>query len=163
MVKRSSSQLRAGRRPAFRQEDFHALVGVGQRIKRERKTRRSNCGPGAPVARSGRMQQRPRNPYSSAEIDRSSHERENEERMIELASSGAARFVPIDSEKNLVKTGGNPEAVFLQGMMARAVANSADHHIFLGYVDGTPCFASIFTGKETPLAELGEFVDLRQV
>jgi len=67
--------------------------------------------------------QRPRNPYSSAEIDRASHERENDERMIELASSGAARFVPIDTEKNLVKTGGNPEAVFLQGMMARAVVN----------------------------------------
>ena len=48
------------------------------------------------------MQQRPRNPYSSAEIDRASHERESEERMIELASSGAARFVPIDTEKNLV-------------------------------------------------------------
>ena len=69
------------------------------------------------------MQQRPRNPYSSAEIDRASHERENDERMIELASSGAARFVPIDTEKNLVKSGGNPEAVFLQGMMARAVVN----------------------------------------
>jgi NAD+ diphosphatase len=109
------------------------------------------------------MSQRPRNPYSSAEIDRSSHERENEERMIELASSGAARFVPIDSEKNLVKKGGNPEAVFLQGMMARAVANAADHHIFLGYVDGTPYFAIDVTGKETPLGELGEFVDLRQV
>src|SRR5947208_40233 len=53
------------------------------------------------------MQQRSRNPYSSAEIDRASHERENEERMIELASSGAARFVPIDTEKNLVKTGGH--------------------------------------------------------
>ena len=66
-----------------------------------------------------RHMQRPRNPYSSADIDRASHERENDERMIELASSGAARFVPIDSEKNLVKTGGNPEAVFLQGMMAR--------------------------------------------
>ena len=49
-----------------------------------------------------RAMQRPRNPYSSAEIDRASHERENEERMIELASSGAARFVPIDTEKNLV-------------------------------------------------------------
>ena len=59
--------------------------------------------------------QRPRNPYSSADIDRASHEREDDERMIELAASGAARFVPIDSEKNLVKTGGNPEAVFLQG------------------------------------------------
>ena len=69
--------------------------------------------------------QRPRNPYSSADIDRASHEREDEERMIELASSGEARFVPIDSEKNLVKTGGNPEAVFLQGMMARAVASAA--------------------------------------
>ena len=76
--------------------------------------------PGAP------LQQRPSNPYSSAEIDRASHEREDEERMIELASSGAARFVPIDTEKNLVKTGGNPEAVFLQGMMGRAIANAAD-------------------------------------
>src|SRR6267142_7039204 len=76
------------------------------------------------------MQQRPSNPYSSAEIDRASHEREDEERMIELASSGAARFVPIDTEKNLVKTGGNPEAVFLQGMMARAVVEAADPSIF---------------------------------
>ena len=115
------------------------------------------------MAPSGRMQ-RPRNPYSSAEIDRSSHERENDERMIELASSGAARFVPIDMERNLVNKGsGNPEAVFLQGMMARAIVASADHHIFLGYVDGTPYFAVDVTGKETPLAEMGEFVDLRQV
>ena len=60
--------------------------------------------------------QRPRNPYSSAEIDRASHERDNDERIIELASSGAARFVPIDSEKNLVKTGGSPDAVFLSGI-----------------------------------------------
>jgi NAD+ diphosphatase len=91
--------------------------------------------------------QRPRNPYSSAEIDRSSHERENDERMIELASSGAARFVPIDTERNLVKTGGDPEPVFLQGMMARAVVSSSETKIFLGYVEGTPYFA----------------VDLRQV
>jgi len=26
-----------------------------------------------------------------------------------------ARFVPIDTEKNLVKTGGNPKRVFLAG------------------------------------------------
>ena len=105
----------------------------------------------------------PRNPYSSAEIDRASHERENDERMIELASSGAARFVPIDTEKNLVKTGGNPEAVFLQGMMGRAIANSSDVQIFLGYVEGTPYFAVDVTGKDVPLKDLGEFVDLRQV
>src|SRR5512143_983766 len=84
------------------------------------------------------MQKNPRNPYSSAEIDRASHEREDEERMIELVSSGAARFVPIDTEKNLVKTGGTPEAVFLQGMMGRAIANAADTQVFLGYVEGTP-------------------------
>ena len=114
------------------------------------------------MARSAAMQ-RPRNPYSSAEIDRASHERENEERMIELASSGAARFVPIDTERNLVsKGGGNPEPIFLQGMMARAVVGAADHQIFLGYVDGTPYFAVDVSGKDTPLAEMGEFVDLRQ-
>src|ERR1700759_814535 len=100
------------------------------------------------MARSGAMQ-RSQNPYSSTEIDRSSHERENEERMIELASSGAARVVPTDSDKSLGKTGGNPEAVFLQGMMAPAVASEAEHHIFLGYVDGTPYFALDRTGKET--------------
>ncbi|MBY0321107.1 MAG: NAD(+) diphosphatase [Reyranella sp.] len=122
-----------------------------------------NCSFPAAMPPFAGMQQRPRNPYSSAEIDRASHERENEERMIELASSGAARFVPIDTEKNLVKTGGNPEAVFLQGMMARAVVNQADHHIFLGYVEGTPYFAVDVTGKDVPLKELGEFVDLRQV
>ena len=47
--------------------------------------------------------------------------------------------------------------------MARAVVGAADHQIFLGYVDGTPYFAVDVTGKDTPLAELGEFVDLRQV
>ena len=84
--------------------------------------------------------------------------------MIELASSGVARFVPIDTERNLVsKAGGNPEAVFLQGMMARAVVSATEDRIFLGYVEGTPYFAVDVSGKETPLAELGEFVDLRQV
>jgi NAD+ diphosphatase len=71
--------------------------------------------------------------------------------------------VPIDTEKNLVKTGGNPEAVFLQGMMGRAIANSSDVQIFLGYVEGTPYFAVDVTGKDVPLKDLGEFVDLRQV
>jgi len=105
-----------------------------------------------------------RNPYSSAEIDRASHEREDDERMIELASSGEARFIPIDSERNLVdKKSGNPEAVFLHGMMGRAVARGADTQVFLGYVEGTPYFADDVTGQETPLGELGEFVDLRQV
>ena len=107
--------------------------------------------------------QRPRNPYSSAEIDRASHERENEERMLELASSGEARFVAIDSEKNLVKTGAAPEAVFLHGMMGRAIAKAADTQVFLGYVEGTPYFAVDVTGKDVPLNEVGEFVDLRQI
>ena len=83
--------------------------------------------------------------------------------MIELASSGAARFVPIDTEKNLVKSGGNPEAVFLQGMMAPRRRQRRRHQIFLGYVEGTPYFAVDVTGKDVPLKELGEFVDLRQV
>jgi NAD+ diphosphatase len=107
--------------------------------------------------------ERLRNPYSSAEIDRASHERESDERMIELVSSGEARIVPIDTEKNLVKTGGQPEAVFLHGMMGRAIANASETHVFLGYVEGTPYFAVDVTGKDVPLKELGEFVDLRQV
>src|SRR5882757_3366771 len=80
------------------------------------------------------MQQRPRNSYSSAEIDRASHEREDEERMIELASSGAAPFGADETQKNLVKAGGNPQAVFLHGMMGRAIANTAGTPIFPGYV-----------------------------
>ena len=106
----------------------------------------------------------PRNPYSSAEIDRASHERENEERMIELASSGAARFVPIDTEKNLVKTGGNPEAVFLQGMMAprrRQCRRPSRSSWAMSRARRTS--PSTSPARTTPLAELGEFVDLRQV
>src|SRR5260221_12497569 len=109
------------------------------------------------------MQELPRNPYPRGEIVRVSYEGEDEERLIELAASGEARFVPMGSVKNLVKTGGNPEAVFLQGMMGRAIANAADHHIFLGYVEGTPYFAVDVSGKDGPLKGLGEFVDLRQV
>src|SRR5260221_7650774 len=97
-------------------------------------TRRTSAGTRARLRPHCGMQQRPRNPYSSAEIDRSSHERENEERMIELASSGEARFVPIDSVKNLAKTGGNPEAGFLEGMVIRAVAQSGTPPNFPGHV-----------------------------
>src|SRR5258708_36631503 len=114
-------------------------------------TRRTSAGTGARLRPHCGMQQRPRNPYSSAEIDRSSHERENEERMIELASSGAARFVPIDSEKNLGKTGGNPESVFRQGMMGRAIATAAETQVCLGYGDGTPEFPAAGTGTAVPL------------
>ena len=110
------------------------------------------------------MQQRPRNPYSSAEIDRASHERENEERMIELASSGAARFVPIDTEKNLVKTGGNPEAVFLQGMMApRRRQRRRPSRSSWAMSRARRISPSTSPARTRRWTELGEFVDLRQV
>jgi NAD+ diphosphatase len=104
-----------------------------------------------------------RNIYSSFEIDRASHEREDEEKLIELISSGEARFAPVDTEKNLVRRAGKPEAVFLSGMMARAIASSGAPTIFLGYVEGTPYFALDVTGMDAPIGELGEFTDLRQV
>ena len=84
--------------------------------------------------------------------------------MIELASSGAARFVPIDTEKNLVKSGGNPEAVFLQGMMApRRRQCRRPSRSSWAMSRARPISPSTSPARTTPLKELGEFVDLRQV
>ena len=83
--------------------------------------------------------------------------------VVFLVTAAALASPALKLAGDRTQFGGNPEAVFLQGMMARAVANQADHHICLGYVEGTPYFAVDVTGKDVPLKDMGEFVDLRQV
>jgi len=105
-----------------------------------------------------------RNPYSSAEINRASHQREDEDHIEDLLAGSKTKFVPIDNERNLVnKQQGQPQPVFLQGMMARALIGGGASPIFLGHVDGETFFALDVTGFDMPIEGLGEFVDLRQV
>jgi NAD+ diphosphatase len=104
-----------------------------------------------------------RNPYSSAEIDRASHKREDEDHIEDLLAGSKTRFVPVDNERNLVNKQGQPQPVFLHGMMARALISGGAPAIFLGHVEDETFFALDVTGFDMPAGDLGEFVDLRQV
>jgi len=104
-----------------------------------------------------------RNPYSSAEIDRASHRREVDDDIEDLLVASKTRFVPVDSDRNLIDKRGKPSAVFIQGMMARAIIRGGSHPIFLGLVEGEAYFALDVTGFDMPIDGLGEFMDLRQV
>ncbi len=105
-----------------------------------------------------------RNPYSSAEIDRASHKRHSDDDIEDLLVGSKTRFVPVDTERNLVdRKGDNPQPVFLQGMMARAMMSGGAQPIFLGHVEEETFFALDITGFELPAPDMGEFIDLRQV
>jgi NAD+ diphosphatase len=105
----------------------------------------------------------PRNPYSSAEIDRASHEREDEERMTRARLVRRGALVPIDTEKNLVKTAAIPMRVPAghDGPRRRQRRRPPDLPGLLSRARRT--FAVDVTGKDVAAEELGEFVDLRQV
>ncbi|QQS11156.1 MAG: NAD(+) diphosphatase [Rhodospirillales bacterium] len=104
-----------------------------------------------------------RNPYSSAEIDRASLRREDDDHIEDLLVGSRTRFVPVDNERNLVDKQGQPRPVFLQGMMARALIRGGAQTVFLGHVEDETYFALDVTGFDMPQEGLGEFVDLRQV
>ncbi|HJQ57594.1 MAG TPA: hypothetical protein VJ890_11835, partial [Vineibacter sp.] len=77
-----------------------------------------------------------RNPYSSAEIDRASHQREDDDQIEDLLVGSKTKFVPIDNERNLIDKKGQPQPVFLHGMMARALIRGGAPTIFLGHTEG---------------------------
>ena len=104
-----------------------------------------------------------RNIYSSAEIDRLSLRRSDNAYIETLMYDGEAQFIPVDTEKNLVRRDDQPKAVFLTGLMARALLSGGALPIFLGTLDERPYFALDVTGFSLAEQELGEFVDLRQV
>jgi NAD+ diphosphatase len=104
-----------------------------------------------------------RNIYSSAEINRLSLRRVDNGYIEELMSQSTAKFIPVDTEKNLIRREDQPRPVFLAGLMARSLLNGGALPIFLGTLEETPYFALDVTGFSLAEQNLGEFVDLRQV
>jgi NAD+ diphosphatase len=100
------------------------------------------------------------NVFAGAFVDRSGERRKDQDWLARAAQSPDCRFVPVWTDRCLV--GGDPlQAVLLE---RRQVGNliDDDHLIFLGLFRNRPAFAFALADAGTaPLAELGEFQDLR--
>ncbi len=101
--------------------------------------------------------------YAGTGIDRATLRREDTVYIEELIYDSRTRFVPVLQERNLIQSGREPRAVFVSGMMARALTGSGAEMIFLGIVEEQAHFAIDVGGLDLPLDQMGEFVDLRQV
>jgi NAD+ diphosphatase len=101
--------------------------------------------------------------YAATGIDRATLKREDEAFIQDLIYDSRTRFVPVLQERNLIQSGREPKAVFVSGMMARALTGSGAELIFLGIVEEQAHFAIDVGGLDLPLEQMGEFVDLRQV
>jgi NAD+ diphosphatase len=101
--------------------------------------------------------------YAGTGIDRATLKREDVAYIEELVYDSRTRFVPVLQERNLIQSGREPKAVFVSGMMARALTGSGADLIFLGIVEEQAHFAIDVGGLDLPLEQMGEFVDLRQV
>ncbi|MGE0151165.1 MAG: NAD(+) diphosphatase [Reyranellaceae bacterium] len=101
--------------------------------------------------------------YAATGIDRATLKREDTAYIEDLVYDSRTRFVPVLQERNLIQSGREPRAVFVSGMMARALTGSGADLIFLGIVEEQAHFAIDVGGLDLPLEQMGEFVDLRQV
>ena len=101
--------------------------------------------------------------YAGTGIDRDTLRRTDDAYIQELISDSRTRFVPVLQERNLIQSGREPKAVFISGMMARALTGSGADLIFLGIVEEQAHFAIDVGDLDLPLDQMGEFVDLRQV
>ena len=68
-------------------------------------------------------------------IDRDTLRRTDDAYIQDLISDSRTRFVPVLQERNLIQSGREPKAVFISGMMARALTGSGAELIFLGIVE----------------------------
>jgi NAD+ diphosphatase len=101
--------------------------------------------------------------YSSADVDRQSLRRGDSGFIDELMAESSTKFIPVDSERNLIRRGEQVEPVFLNGMMARVLVQGGALPIFLGTMDEVSYFALDVTGFDLGERNMGEFLDLRQV
>src|SRR4029078_5217025 len=104
-----------------------------------------------------------RNMYSSADVARQSLRRGDSGFIDELMAESSTKFIPVDSERNLIRRGEQVEPVFLNGMMARVLVQGGALPIFLGTMDEVSYFALDVTGFDLGERNMGEFLDLRQV
>lgn len=101
-----------------------------------------------------------RNTFAGAFVDRSCARREDAAWLAAALAGEDARFVPVLGDKCLVR--GEPPAAVLAGRNALGELPLEERAIFLGIFRERPVFAVPLEGEgEPPLAELGEYHDLR--
>jgi len=99
------------------------------------------------------------NVFAGAFVDRSGERRKDPDWLRDALASDDSRFVPVWREQFLV-AGVPPAAVLLsRDRLARPVDES--DLIFLGIFREHPTFAIAFDAADTPLADAGEFKELR--
>ena len=106
------------------------------------------------------------NVYTGSPLDRAGDKRNDAAWIASAMESPEARFTPLWRARSLLRRTpeGAAEAVFLTGQAATAARADAGAWAFLGVHDETPVFVLDFsTAEEAPLAEFGEFTDLRSV
>ncbi len=107
------------------------------------------------------------NVYSSSPLDRIAHRREDPAWIAEKLADPESLFVPVWRSRNLIKTGAEPEAVYVSGEMAKALRIEDGPWAFLGILDDRAVFALDISAAEDPVPllpeSLGQFVDLRSV
>ncbi|NNC76360.1 MAG: NAD(+) diphosphatase [Woeseiaceae bacterium] len=103
------------------------------------------------------------NVFAGAFVDRNGERRKDPDWIETAAASDESRFLPVWNDKSLI--GGDPlRAILLTRAQAENLIHDPDELIFLGLYRDQPAFAfAIDAGPDEPLAEFGEFQDLRFV
>ncbi|MEE2761052.1 MAG: NAD(+) diphosphatase [Pseudomonadota bacterium] len=105
--------------------------------------------------------------YDAISLDRAPHLRHHPKWSAGSPQSGDARVLPIWRDKNMVRAGDTPTAVFLNGADGAAVIEAASTVVFLGLEDGTSYYAADLSKHDDPtmlpLPEGTEFEDLRRL
>ena len=99
------------------------------------------------------------NVFAGAFVDRSGEKRKDTDWLTAAAASRDACFVPVWGDRCLI--GGEPAAACLLDREQVTDFLDEDEPIFLGIFRDRPAFAVSVPGEAAPLAELGEFRDLR--
>ena len=111
--------------------------------------------------------QRP-NFYAGSGLDRAAHRRTDAEWLDAVRRAAGSRILPMWRSKSLVVTGEAPSVVMLDAQDASVLLEACAECVFMGYLDEVPHFALDLSHHEdpftlAPLADRGEFVDLRAV
>ena len=105
--------------------------------------------------------------YDAISLERAPHLRHHPKWSAGSPQSGDARVLPIWRDKNMVRAGDTPTAVFLNGADGAAVIEAASTVVFLGLEDGTSYYAADLSKHDDPtmlpLPEGTEFEDLRRL
>ncbi len=101
--------------------------------------------------------------YSGVGLDRAEQLRRDDAWLDARLSDSTTRFVPVWRNRNLIHQAEEVRAVWLNGSAGSQLAPRAAETVFLGCSGESAYFALDVSDIEDPIAETGEFLDLRSV